>query len=729
MSRARVLASLLAGLAAVSATTRPDAAPVPYTQLVQGEAPAPAAKPRPRKTLRSATPAVRPAMPLQAAAASPGAPAASPVPGPAGGARRPPAPPSPELPLVAAASSAAPAGARLAPGAPLPEAELESFVDGAVRQAMATEPVAGLAVVVVQNGRVLLERGYGLARRSPAVSVDPRGTLFRLGSVSKVFTWIEVLKAVEAGRVRLDAPVGAHLPADLQPPRDGFDAPIRLRNLMAHDAGWEGREFGRLFRSEPLGLDAGLREGRPKRVRAPGDLPTYSSYGAALAGRMVAEGRPFEDVVDADLLRPAGLASTTFAEPESGGEGGGAPMPVAVAARLAVGYAWTRGGFERQPFGFAGGLAPALSASSTADDMARLMLALLGGGRAGGVGAPLWGPRTDAALRTPLTPGWAHGLMVYDLPGGFRGFGHDGAAPGFRARLVTVPQLGLGLFVAGNSDTAGRITSRLPELLVRRFYAGPPPSAPRAGPTQPSDYTGLYVSTRRTYHGLEGFVGRLTRLFTVRAEPDGALAIWGPEGGRRWSPTAKRGRFVAADDTGAPLGFRFASGGRAQAFLDPGGAFGAERVDPLHRPALLAGVAGLAGAAALLALAGLFVRDAREHRQGARELAASRVQSLTSLLWLCALGAFTVWALTGAAEGRLQRDWPNPWLVGASSAALAAALLTVVQLIQLFGVWRGDRRLQGWSGWRKLRHTATVLAFAAFSFVLLGWGALEPWSS
>ena len=304
------------------------------------------------------------------------------------------------------------------------------------------------------------------------------------------------------------------------------------------------------------------------------------------------------------------------------------------------------------------------------------------------------------------------------------------ATPAFRAKLVTVPQLGLGVFVVANSDTGERLVHALPELLVRRFYAGAAPLV-AAGPlADPNAYQGLYVSTRRAYHGLEGFVGRLTRLYTVRAEQGAAaLTVWGPDGGRRWLATPARERFVAADDTGEPLGFRLDKAGRATAFLDPGGMWGAERVDWLHRPELLSAAAAVAEIAALLTLAGLLVRDAREYRQSGRQVTASRLQSFTAALWLVALAAFTVFALTGTRAAGLQRSWPNAWLVGASASALGAALLTLAQLTQLPGAWRGERRGQGWSAGRKLRHTATVLAFAAFAFVLWGWGALEPWSS
>src|SRR5580698_3504360 len=130
-------------------------------------------------------------------------------------------------------------GARLAPGTPIPPAELEAFVDGVVRQAMTTDHIAGAAVSVVQNGQVVLDKGYGFA--GPDRAVDPNTTLFRVGSISKTFTWIALMKEVEAGRMRLDAPINLYLPEPLQIKDQGFSRPIYVRDLMTHSAGFEDR--------------------------------------------------------------------------------------------------------------------------------------------------------------------------------------------------------------------------------------------------------------------------------------------------------------------------------------------------------------------------------------------------------------------------------------------------------------------------------------------------------
>ena len=192
----------------------PPRGPIPYTELAGPPAPRPRAAPTP------ATPTPRPAAPAAA-----------------------PAPPA------AAATRSSP-GARLQPGQPIPPAELAAFVDGQVKAAMARDHIAGVTVSVVQNGQVLLKKGYGFASLSPRKPVDPDRTLFRLGSLSKTFTWIGLRKQAEAGRIRLDQPVNLYLPDYLRTPDQGFEQPMRVLDLMDHAAGFEDRILGHLFEED-----------------------------------------------------------------------------------------------------------------------------------------------------------------------------------------------------------------------------------------------------------------------------------------------------------------------------------------------------------------------------------------------------------------------------------------------------------------------------------------------
>src|SRR5690606_23244661 len=153
--------------------------------------------------------------------------------------------------LAAAPAAAQEPAPRLAAGEPIPRAELEAFVDGVVTTAMAEDRIVGVTVAAVQGGEIVLEKGYGFADLDARRRVDPAETLFRIGSITKTFTWIEIMRLVEAGRLSLEDPVNDHLPAEVRMPDEGFDQPIRVRDLMTHQPGLEDRVFGVLFVRDP----------------------------------------------------------------------------------------------------------------------------------------------------------------------------------------------------------------------------------------------------------------------------------------------------------------------------------------------------------------------------------------------------------------------------------------------------------------------------------------------
>jgi CubicO group peptidase (beta-lactamase class C family) len=141
------------------------------------------------------------------------------------GAQAPPLVNAPETSIADSPARRPASGPRLRPGEPLPPLELEAFVDATMKLGMEQANVAGAAVSIVQNGRVVLDKGYGFASFDPPRPVDPDTTLFRIGSITKTFTWIAVMRAVEAGKIELDAPVNTYLPPELRVPDDGFEQP------------------------------------------------------------------------------------------------------------------------------------------------------------------------------------------------------------------------------------------------------------------------------------------------------------------------------------------------------------------------------------------------------------------------------------------------------------------------------------------------------------------------
>jgi CubicO group peptidase (beta-lactamase class C family) len=216
---------------------------------------------------------------------------------------------------------------------PVEHAKMEAFVDGAVREAMGAEKIAGVSVAVVDRAGVVLARGYGAAAFEPYRKADA-DTLFRVGSISKTPVWIAIMQLVEEGKLSLDDPINDRLPPSLRIPDEGFHKPILVRHLMTHTAGFEDSNED-LFVHDPaklLALDEDLVVHRVHRVREPGTLAVYSNYGAALAGALVAHiaGESWPDYAERRILRPLGMATATYREPypESVAAARGLPQPM-----------------------------------------------------------------------------------------------------------------------------------------------------------------------------------------------------------------------------------------------------------------------------------------------------------------------------------------------------------------------------------------------------------------
>jgi CubicO group peptidase (beta-lactamase class C family) len=607
------------------------------------------------------------------------------------------------------------------------------LVDGLVRASMARDHIAGVAVSVVQNGQVVLKKGYGFA--GPGRPVDPDQTLFRIGSISTTFTWIALMKEVEAGHIRLTEPVNLYLPEKLQIPDQGFRRPILVRDLPTHTPGFEHRVLGQLMEQNPRRvrpLFDYLREERPRRVREAGVLPTYSNYGAALAGEAVSyvNGHPYQDIVEGEITHPLGMSHTTFREPYPARSDLPAPMPADLAKQVSTGYRWTGGGFAPQAFEYVTQAAPAGAASSTASDMARYMLMILGGGQLDGT--TLYGPATAAGFRTTLqasaagVDGWDDGFMEFRLPGGFIGRGHVGDTLWFHSAMVTVPELNLGIFISANTDTGPSLTRSLAQHVVGAFYATPP-DLPRPGSpalaAERSAYAGTYLTTRRPYSGLQKFVSLVTDQMRIVVTDDGRLLA----DGRSWVPDGPEGQFLQADGPDRSA-FTMAAG-RAVRWFPSSGTVAFDRIGPLYQLPTMIVVAALAILASIATLVGIFTRDRRESRQTPTQNRAGLVQSTIAVLWLIAFVLAAAWSWGASDPGYAMYHWPGPLVILASACALVAAILTLMTIVMAPTVWRGGRRVDSWTAWRKLRFTLTTVIFAAFSVMLGLWGALAPWGS
>ena len=119
---------------------------------------------------------------------------------------------------------------------PLTADDVNAWLDGYMPISIGRSDIPGAVVVVVKDGQILTSRGYGFANTEKRTPVNPATTMFRPGSVSKLFTWTAVMQQVEQGKLNLDEDVNKYLDFKI-PPRNG--KPITLRNIMTHTPGFE----------------------------------------------------------------------------------------------------------------------------------------------------------------------------------------------------------------------------------------------------------------------------------------------------------------------------------------------------------------------------------------------------------------------------------------------------------------------------------------------------------
>ncbi|MFQ3667079.1 MAG: serine hydrolase domain-containing protein, partial [Sphingomonadaceae bacterium] len=398
-------------------------------------------------------------------------------------------------------------------GEPLARAEVEAFLDGLLPAAMAQGGIPGAVVVVVHAGETLVAKGYGLADTQAQRPVDAERTLFRPGSISKLYVATAVLQHAEAGRLDLDADIQRYLDFPIPERPDG---PITLRHLLTHTAGFEER-YRNLFLPEGEALPP-LREELarhvPRRIYAAGAMPAYSNYGSALAGHIVASaaGMPFEAYVEHFLLEPIGAQRTSFRQ----------PLPPALAADVATGY--PHRGASARPFETVG-LPPAGALSTTGADLARFMIAHLD------EGGPLLKPQTAALMQQtasrPLPPlaGMALGYFVLreEKP---RILEHGGATGVARASLWLFPETRTGIAILTNSPGKSEAAVRLFQALLQGFLARWHPEAnampPVTAGSAASAVAGRYLPTRRSGRGIARAFG-FSQAVSITASSDGAL--------------------------------------------------------------------------------------------------------------------------------------------------------------------------------------------------------------
>jgi CubicO group peptidase (beta-lactamase class C family) len=320
---------------------------------------------------------------------------------------------------------------------------LEAWIEG---QRVARE-LPGVSMGIVHDQTLIWSGGFGWAnveRREPATA----DTLYRVGSITKLFTATALLILRDEGRLQLDDPLTAHLPwFQMKAPADA--GTITIRHLLTHTAGLPREGAFPYFTDSRFPSLDDIRARLPTQERP---LPVevrwkYSNLGVTLAGEVVAAaaGEPYVEFVRRRILAPLGMTATLVATPDPGHP------------RLATGYARRLLGSAPTPFNDLRGLTAAGNMTTSVADLARFAMLQFRGGPAGG--AQILHGRTLAEMHRVhwLEPewqaGWGLGFRLLRVRGKTL-VGHGGALRGFRSNLQICPADKIAIVACVNSDDA-----------------------------------------------------------------------------------------------------------------------------------------------------------------------------------------------------------------------------------------------------------------------------------
>lgn len=596
---------------------------------------------------------------------------------------------------------------------PVDAAQLEAFVDGVMRIQLDEHNTVGAVVTVVKDGGIFFTKGYGYSDWEARTPVDPERTLFRIGSISKLFVWTSVMQLVERGVLDLDTDVNEYLDGVEVPA--AFDRPVTLRDILTHSAGFEDWVVG-LFGDEEEDLRPLaeiLAEQMPARVRPPGDVSSYSNHATGMAALIVEQvtGVPWDQYTQEHILEPLGMEHFSFAQ----------PLPDGLTPDMSKGYSGSYPNYKEQDFEFVP-LYPVGAAAATGNTMARFMIAHLQLGRLGDARildeATARQMHSDLFRMAPGVNAAAHGF--YEMSAnGERIIGHGGDTRWFHSDLALFPERDLGVFVSYNSSDGGAATGEFLAAFVDQYFplAEGVPTPPEDFAERADRFTGAFRGNRFSHTTL----AKLAALGTqkVEATDDGTLRALGSE----WvevAPLTFRERFGRRT-----LVFREGAGGTVTHFFlasVPVVAF--ERVPWRENPVLQMGVFLFA----VLMMGGTVLAWpmgwAARKWYGVKTGELVRIPARARLaLWLTALTFVVFLVLFGGIVG----GDPEAIALGIPGSLgiilglpLLGAALTLVSLycavvIQQQGFGRRVTRVL---------YSGTVLAFIAFLWQLNVWNLL-----
>ena len=371
-------------------------------------------------------------------------------------------------------------------------ADLEAFFDGLVPSEIERDDIAGVVIAVVKDGKVVFEKGYGYADVKTKKPVVANETMFRPGSISKLFTWTAVMQLVEQGKLDLDKDVNTYLDFQI-PPFEG--KPITLRNIMTHTPGFEEaiKDLITADQNPKEDLAGFVKSHLPRRIYPPGTVPAYSNYATTVAGYIVqrVSGEPFDDYIEHHIYQPLHMEHATFRQ----------PLPAQFKANMSSGYSLGSG--EAKPYEFVTAF-PAGSVAITADDITHFIIAHLQNGEYEGTRILQEGTAKQMHSRTFSVAPHLNGMCLgfyQENRNGHQIIGHGGDTQFFHSDLHLILDSNVGFFMSQNSagEPHADLRGTVFHHFLDRYFPYTPPETKALGSAgqDGAKLTGYYMNSRR----------------------------------------------------------------------------------------------------------------------------------------------------------------------------------------------------------------------------------------
>lgn len=418
-------------------------------------------------------------------------------------------------------------------------AKVAEYVSALVRHEMKKRDVTGLSIALVDDQRVVWAEGFGYADKAGNVPASP-DTVYRAGSISKLFTATAAMQLAERRKMDIDRPLGDYLPGFSIRTRFVDAAPVTPRSILTHHSGLPSDCLKGMWTRNPEPFTRVADRVRDEyAANPPGTVFSYSNLGVTLLGDAIgkAADRDFVSHVRDEILLPLEMSRSSFSPSAD-------RTPFA-----AKGY---RKGKEAEDPPLRD--VPAGGLNTSVLDLSRFVRMVFAGGKAGD--RQIIKPETLAEMLRPqnidvpldldfrVGLGWMlGGLGDIDIRNGGPVAHHAGATLLFHAQMIVLPERKLGVVVLANSDTAARVVGKVAAEALKLALEA------KTGDRQPE---------RETPGGGEGSLSQeaLQRYEGWYATPVGAVNVRKTSGGLRADVMNRTLRLIPRADGSLGLQYR-----------------------------------------------------------------------------------------------------------------------------------------------------------------------------